>query len=73
MNTMIKIECAQIADKNECLNATSCIENTHCENTIGSFTCTCRTGFYGDPYTECIGKQKLVQSCQVQYIYILHV
>ena len=48
------------ADINECNPqigpAGKCGENAICTNTIGSFTCQCRMGFSGNPYTICIGE-----------------
>ena len=44
-------------DIDECaapdLNA--CDENADCNNTIGSYTCSCRSDYYGDGF-ECLGK-----------------
>ena len=37
---------------NEC-NDSPCGNNTTCTNTEGSFTCSCVTGYQGDPYTTC--------------------
>lgn len=43
-------------DINECdLGTDDCIDNAECSNTIGSFTCTCSTGYTGDGET-CTGK-----------------
>ena len=46
-----------ILDIDECENGqNNCDGNARCKNTIGSFTCACKNGFYGDGVT-CGGKQ----------------
>ncbi len=43
-------------DIDECTtNNDNCDQDATCTNTIGSFTCTCNTGFFGDDVT-CTGK-----------------
>ena len=42
-------------DIDECDDNTTCSENANCKNTIGSFICTCKTGYSGDGKT-CTGK-----------------
>jgi hypothetical protein len=43
------------SDINECLtNNGGCDVNAACNNTIGSFTCACRTGYTGDGF-NCTG------------------
>ncbi|XP_071104331.1 matrilin-3-like [Haliotis cracherodii] len=43
-------------DTNECTAMTDdCDENAQCDNTIGSFNCTCNSGFEGDG-TSCTGE-----------------
>ena len=39
-------------DINECeVGTDNCHADATCENTIGSFTCTCNTGYEGDGVT----------------------
>ena len=40
----------QILDIDECAMASTndCSANAYCENTLGYFTCTCKSGFAGD-------------------------
>ena len=46
------------ADVNECEAGTSdCDDNADCENTEGSYNCSCNTGFTGNG-TNCRGKKK---------------
>jgi hypothetical protein len=40
-------------DINECTSGTPCGANTSCANTPGGFTCSCKTGFQGDPVAGC--------------------
>uniref|UniRef100_M1BRV8 ATP binding protein n=1 Tax=Solanum tuberosum TaxID=4113 RepID=M1BRV8_SOLTU len=43
-------------DINECADPQPdyrCVKNAICNNTVGSYTCTCRPDFSGDGYTEC--------------------
>ena len=45
-----------LTDIDECLSS-PCDPNAVCQNTIGSFTCTCNAGFTGDGLS-CTGKIK---------------
>lgn len=43
-------------DLNECqTNTHACSNDAICQNLVGSYTCSCNSGFTGDGYT-CIGK-----------------
>ena len=46
-------------DIDECAS-TPCDKNATCDNTDGSFTCTCNTGYSGDGF-DCKGKIELMQ------------
>ena len=41
-------------DQNECNEISQCSINATCQNTIGSFVCTCESGFTGDGFS-CTG------------------
>ena len=43
-----------ILDIDEC-SSDPCHSNATCGNTIGSFTCTCVSGYTGDGF-QCVGK-----------------
>lgn len=45
-----------ILDDDECEGENDCHEDATCENTPGSYTCTCDHGYDGDGI-DCIGKQ----------------
>ena len=48
------------SDIDECLDY-ACPAHAYCNNTIGSFTCTCQQGFYKDVNTNvCLGKGVLI-------------
>ena len=58
--------CSFFPDVNECENGNnSCHDNANCTNTIGSYTCSCNTGFSGDGIT-CNSKSTL--PIPLQYI-----
>lgn len=44
-------------DINECQTGTPCGGNATCTNTIGNYTCACKSGYQGDPYapSDCTG------------------
>ncbi|KYQ55691.1 Latent-transforming growth factor beta-binding protein 4, partial [Trachymyrmex zeteki] len=39
---------------NEC-ERNPCGENAECIDTVGSFACSCKTDYTGDPFKECSG------------------
>ena len=43
-----------VIDIDECIDANPCDVNADCQNTPGSFVCTCNNGFIGDGLT-CAG------------------
>ena len=43
------------ADIDECAED-KCGQNTRCNDTDGSFTCTCLEGYTGDPLKGCTGR-----------------
>jgi hypothetical protein len=43
------------SDVNEC-DDNPCSENALCTDTVGSFFCTCKEGFTGDPFRGCVGE-----------------
>ena len=49
--TLIHIHCADI---DECMGENPCHPNAECNNTAGSYTCQCASGFFGDG-TTCEG------------------
>jgi hypothetical protein len=51
----IKFLCVGILDVNECVTESPCHTNATCNNTDGSYTCTCDTGYSGDGFS-CDGK-----------------
>ena len=49
-----------MSDKDECTEQLhDCHEDAKCSNTIGSFYCTCKSGFYGDG-RKCTDKRKVL-------------
>ena len=76
--TLVSVDCCNLllylSDIDECLSD-PCHSNATCNNTIGSFTCTCVNGYSGDGIL-CTGKfqfhyQKIVLSNSSKYIFTL--
>ena len=45
----VRLPLMTCADVNECQAGTdNCDSNANCTNTMGSFTCACKTGYQGD-------------------------
>ena len=56
LNMIMRIFFAVVLDFDECKTSTSsCDDNAACKNTVGSYTCTCKSGYSGDGKT-CNGK-----------------
>jgi len=51
-----------LLDKDECLlGEDNCHANAVCNDTIGSFNCTCKEGYSGDGVTQCKGDSQIIQ------------
>jgi hypothetical protein len=46
-------------DINECLQGQACDQNADCDNTPGSFDCSCRSGYRGDGLS-CAGRYSVL-------------
>ena len=64
-------------DIDECLTASACHQNATCENTKGSYNCTCKGGLKGDGRINCTGKILLNSfdntTIFISFIYLLFV
>lgn len=55
-NKRMRFFIAFVLDFDECKTSThSCDDNAACKNTVGSYTCSCKSGYSGDGKT-CNGK-----------------
>lgn len=45
-----------ILDINEC-ESNPCGKNAECKDSVGSFVCSCKEDYAGDPYRGCEGEQ----------------
>ena len=51
-----------ISDADECnASVPVCDANANCQNTVGSFICTCKTGFTGNGF-NCSGKKNMEET-----------
>ena len=50
-------------DIDQCINATTCDANAECNNTYGSFFCTCNAGYEGNGFT-CTGRDWIVMGAR---------
>ena len=58
-------------DANECVDGTSkCNVNAVCTNTLGSYTCACTSGYYGDGFTCTSGKYLHAFACYLYGLFI---
>ena len=60
-------------DINECdIGSDDCGNNSICANTIGSFTCTCETGYQGSSGRNCVGKTFVydAKDCDMVKLYV---
>ena len=52
--------CLHHTDENECETGNhECHLNADCNNTVGSYTCTCQEGYFGDGF-QCAGIRTLI-------------
>ena len=52
-----------LPDDDECTDGSNnCNKNAICDNTVGSFTCTCKEGYSGDG-VDCDGVYNNVMQC----------
>ena len=47
---------ANFVDTDECLTVSPCHASATCNNTEGSYTCTCNSGYFGDG-VSCNGRR----------------
>ena len=50
-------DCAE--DVDECAGTDPCVDNAQCHNTLGSYVCVCRKGFFTTAGGNCTGKQSI--------------
>ena len=62
-----------LTDVNECENGTdNCHANANCSDTVGSFSCSCLSGFRGDGVLACTGTV-MCYMCQFLHIKLSNV
>ena len=54
-----------LTDVDECNGENDCDDNATCNNTFGSYTCDCKTGYSGDGWncTSMLKKYTMVHNC----------
>ena len=57
---LLKCHCFLAPDIDECRIANQCHQNATCNNTKGSYNCTCKGGFKGDGRINCTGTEDFV-------------
>ena len=68
------IVCTLVIDQDECRSdwMNDCHSDALCQNTVGSYKCTCRPGFIGDGKTICIHEGKQRYMCMSHAIVIVN-
>ena len=56
------VECTP--DKNECASS-PCGENAKCQDQVGTYSCQCKTGCTGDPFSGCVCGSPLIDPCSI--------
>ena len=65
----LKCKFTSLTDIDECLsNIPPCSPNGGCYNTMGSYSCSCNSGYTGNG-THCIGRTEHIQPCNILYLY----
>ena len=60
---------SHVLDTNEC-DSDPCAMNAACDNTEGSFSCSCNEGFSGNGFTLCEGDRALLISGSIIRSYV---
>lgn len=58
-------------DIDECEGQSPCHINAQCQNTVGSFSCTCMEGYVGDGRGNCHGTYMIMWQLYTLAMYIL--
>lgn len=59
-------------DVNECMDTNDCDVNAQCNNTIGSYFCTCNMGYVGDGL-NCTGNGTEIFCIALDYVSLYHI